>query len=124
MPINRSRPETASGSSSRRHYRCPSRRGPTNIACRIGPPRGAAIARTSANVGKPRGAADLMDAARVEADAVIRRAAQSTVATLFAAQARLRPERIALVDGERTLTYGALAERSRRLAGVLAGRGI
>ncbi|HEY7370820.1 MAG TPA: class I adenylate-forming enzyme family protein [Polyangia bacterium] len=67
-----------------------------------------------------------MAAARDEAAAVVRRAAQSTVATLFAAQARRHPERVALVDGDgdRTLTYGALDERSRRLAGALAGRGV
>src|SRR3954452_14466857 len=57
----------------------------------------------------------LMTAARDEAGAVVRRAAQSTVASLFAAQARLHPERVAVVDGERALTYGTLDERSRRL---------
>src|SRR4029078_10044936 len=56
--------------------------------------------------------------------AVVRRAAQSTVATLFAAQARLHPERVAVIDGHLTLPEGALDERSRRLAGVLAGRGV
>jgi acyl-CoA synthetase (AMP-forming)/AMP-acid ligase II len=65
-----------------------------------------------------------MTAARDEAGAVVRRAAQSTVASLFAAQARLHPERVAVVDGERALTYGTLDERSRRLAGVLASRGV
>ncbi len=53
------------------------------------------------------------------------RAARSTVATTFAAMAALRPERIAIVDvdGSRR-TYGELAERARRLANVLAARGV
>src|SRR4051812_29551908 len=54
----------------------------------------------------------------------VRRAARSTVADLFGAQARLHPRRTAVIDGERTLTYGALDERSRRLASVLASRGV
>ncbi|HEY5089849.1 MAG TPA: AMP-binding protein, partial [Polyangia bacterium] len=53
-----------------------------------------------------------------------RRAAGSTVAGLFFGQARLHPERPAVVDGTRLLTYAALAERVRRLAGVLDARGL
>lgn len=55
---------------------------------------------------------------------VVSRAARSTVAGLFSAQARSRPERIAVVDGERTLSYGQLDDRAHRLAGVLAARGV
>jgi len=53
-----------------------------------------------------------------------RRAARSTVATLFAARAQVHPERVAVVDGARALGYRELAERAGRLAGVLAARGI
>jgi acyl-CoA synthetase (AMP-forming)/AMP-acid ligase II len=55
---------------------------------------------------------------------LVRRAAQSTVASLFAARARLHPARTAVIDGARTLGYGALDERSRRLASLLAARGV
>jgi acyl-CoA synthetase (AMP-forming)/AMP-acid ligase II len=53
-----------------------------------------------------------------------RRAAHSTVAGLFAGQARLHPERIAIADGDRLIRYRELDDRSRRLAAALAGRGI
>ena len=59
-----------------------------------------------------------------DAGVVIHRAARSTVGSLFSAQARLHPDRVAVVDGERTLSYGALDERARRLASVLAGLGV
>jgi acyl-CoA synthetase (AMP-forming)/AMP-acid ligase II len=59
-----------------------------------------------------------------DAAALVRLAARNTVGGLFAAQARLHPQRVAVVDGERTLTYGALDERSRRLADTLARRGV
>jgi acyl-CoA synthetase (AMP-forming)/AMP-acid ligase II len=55
---------------------------------------------------------------------LVRRAAQSTVASLFAAHARRAPGRAAVVDGARTLSYGDLAGRVARLAGALAARGI
>jgi acyl-CoA synthetase (AMP-forming)/AMP-acid ligase II len=58
------------------------------------------------------------------AQALVQRSAKSTVATLFAAQARLHPDRVAVDDGGRQLSYGALAERARRLANVLAARGV
>ncbi|HTR54320.1 MAG TPA: AMP-binding protein [Kofleriaceae bacterium] len=54
----------------------------------------------------------------------IRRAAASTVASLFEAAARTRPARLAIVDATRTVTYGELAERVRRLANVLASEGL
>jgi acyl-CoA synthetase (AMP-forming)/AMP-acid ligase II len=55
---------------------------------------------------------------------LVRRAAGSTVSSLFFGQVRLHPERAAIVDGSRLLTYGALADRVRRLAGVLDARGL
>jgi fatty-acyl-CoA synthase len=55
----------------------------------------------------------------------IRRASTSTVASLFDAVARTRPARAAIVDTDgRTRSYGELAERTRRLANVLAAAGI
>src|SRR5262245_37494643 len=54
----------------------------------------------------------------------IARASQSTVASLFGARAAVQPARVAIVDGDRTLTYGELADRVARLAGVLAARGV
>ncbi len=56
--------------------------------------------------------------------AEIRRASQATVASLFASIARVRPERRAVVDGPRTLTYRELADRACRLANVLAALGV
>jgi fatty-acyl-CoA synthase len=58
------------------------------------------------------------------ASTAVARAARSTVASLFAAQARLHPARVAVVEDDHTLSYGALDERSRRLANALAARGI
>jgi acyl-CoA synthetase (AMP-forming)/AMP-acid ligase II len=55
---------------------------------------------------------------------LIRRAAQSTVATLFAMQARLHPARVAVTDGDTPRTYAELDKRARRLANVLAARGV
>ncbi len=51
-------------------------------------------------------------------------AVPSTVASLFAGRARVAPAALAIVDGERRLTYGALAERVARLAGALRARGV
>jgi acyl-CoA synthetase (AMP-forming)/AMP-acid ligase II len=81
--------------------------------------------RARASIGS---AGSLWQARRVssrvyEGGPLVRRAAGSTVASLFLAQARLHPERAAIVDGTRRLTYGALAERVRRLAGLLDARG-
>ena len=55
---------------------------------------------------------------------LVRRAAASSVASLFVARARIHPGRLAVEDAARTLTYGELAERTRRLAGALASRGV
>ena len=55
---------------------------------------------------------------------LIGRSAQSTVAGLFQEQVRVYPNRIALDDGTRRLTYAELDERARRLATVLAARGV
>ena len=52
------------------------------------------------------------------------RAARSTVASLFEAQARVHPRRVAIASAERTLEYGELAGRARRLAAALAARGV
>jgi fatty-acyl-CoA synthase len=50
--------------------------------------------------------------------------AGSTVATLFAARARVHPDRPAVEDATRGWTYGELAWRARRLAGALQARGV
>jgi fatty-acyl-CoA synthase len=55
---------------------------------------------------------------------MIRRAAASTVWSLFASIARVRPGRIAAVDDRRSVTYAALDDRVRRLADVLASAGV
>src|SRR5579862_2617845 len=57
-------------------------------------------------------------------DGAIPRAHGSTVWSLFAGAARTRPARAAIVDGERTISYGALADRAARVAGVLAAAGV
>jgi acyl-CoA synthetase (AMP-forming)/AMP-acid ligase II len=57
-------------------------------------------------------------------DALVQRAATSTVASLFLAQARRNPSAVAVADGGRLVTYGALADRALKLAGALSGRGI
>jgi acyl-CoA synthetase (AMP-forming)/AMP-acid ligase II len=55
---------------------------------------------------------------------LVRRAAGSTVASLFAVRARVHPRRVAIEDGPRTLTYGELDERTRHLARALSARGL
>lgn len=55
---------------------------------------------------------------------LVRRAGTSSVASLFLAQARRAPDAVAIADGGRLLTYGALAERALRLAGALVSRGL
>src|SRR5687767_6001050 len=52
------------------------------------------------------------------------RAARSTVFGLFEARARVHPDRVAVVDGARSLSYAQLADRATRLAAVLAGAGV
>jgi fatty-acyl-CoA synthase len=54
----------------------------------------------------------------------VRRAASSTVASLFAAQARLHPNRPALEDATRAFSYAELAARTDGLARALAARGV
>ena len=55
---------------------------------------------------------------------LVRRAAGSTVASLFAGQARLHPERVAITGDDRAIRYGELDQRTRRLAAALAARGV
>ena len=55
---------------------------------------------------------------------LVQRAAASSVASLFAAHARVHPGRVAVEDAERVLTYGELANRVRRLASALPARGV
>ncbi|WP_410664893.1 amino acid adenylation domain-containing protein [Amycolatopsis sp. lyj-84] len=43
---------------------------------------------------------------------------------LFGTQVERRPEETAVVEGDRTLSYGELAERAERLAGYLSGKGV
>lgn len=59
----------------------------------------------------------------VAAPTVIR-SARSTVASLLLQQLRLNPQRIAVDDGDRHLTYALFVDRVRRLAGLLARRGV
>jgi acyl-CoA synthetase (AMP-forming)/AMP-acid ligase II len=59
-----------------------------------------------------------------ETDGLIRRAAASSVASLFWMQVRMHADRLALVDGRRKLTYGDLGQRIIALAGWLERRGI
>jgi len=47
-----------------------------------------------------------------------------SVSGLFEARVRVHPDRVAVVDGARTFTYGALDVRVHRLAGALARRGV
>ena len=51
-------------------------------------------------------------------------ARDKTVVDLFAEQVGLRPDAVAVIDGERTLTYGALDAASNRLARHLIGLGV
>lgn len=55
---------------------------------------------------------------------VARASGSTTVASLFVARARIHPDRLAVEDRSRKLTYGELADRTRRLAGALAARGV
>jgi len=55
---------------------------------------------------------------------LIRRSRASTVFDLFQARALLHPGRVALQDARGALTYHELEDRSLRLAGALAARGI
>jgi len=55
---------------------------------------------------------------------LVRRSAGSNVASLFAARARVHPDRPALEDGERRWTYADLDRRAGKLASVLAASGV
>jgi fatty-acyl-CoA synthase len=57
-------------------------------------------------------------------DDPVRRSAASTVASLFAGQARLHPQRVAAEEGARRHSYGGLDERARRLAAALQALGV
>jgi acyl-CoA synthetase (AMP-forming)/AMP-acid ligase II len=70
-------------------------------------------------------AGPLDELTRVEPpDALVARAAISSVGSLFFAQVARRPEAFALMDGGRLQTYGALGLRVRRLASLLLARGV
>lgn len=56
--------------------------------------------------------------------ALVRAAAASTVASLFLMRVRIHPDRLALVEGDRKLTYCQLAWRVIALAGWLERRGV
>ncbi|HLU54486.1 MAG TPA: long-chain fatty acid--CoA ligase [Pseudonocardia sp.] len=56
--------------------------------------------------------------------AALRHASAPALGSWPARRARIAPDRPAFVEGERTLTYAELAERTARLAGVLAARGV
>jgi acyl-CoA synthetase (AMP-forming)/AMP-acid ligase II len=55
---------------------------------------------------------------------LVRRASRVTVADLFDARARVSPDRVAVEDASRVLTYGELARRTKGLARSLADRGV
>jgi len=59
-----------------------------------------------------------------QVDGLVRQAAASSVASLFLMRARLHPERWALVEGDRRLSYGDLARRAVALADWLQGHGV
>lgn len=59
-----------------------------------------------------------------DTDQLIQRAAASSVASLCLMQARLHPDRPALVAGDRRLTYGDVAPRVAALAGWLRKHGV
>jgi fatty-acyl-CoA synthase len=59
-----------------------------------------------------------------EVDDLVRRGAGSSVAGLFLMQARLHPDRIALAEGDRRLTYAEVGRRVAALAGWLRQRGV
>lgn len=54
----------------------------------------------------------------------VARSSRSTVAGLLAQQLKLNPQAVAVDDGARRLTYVQFGGRVRRLAGLLAGRGV
>src|SRR5262245_25727551 len=62
---------------------------------------------------------DATMASATEIDELVNRAAASSVAGLFLMRARIHPERLALVEGDRRLTYPDLARRAAALAAWL-----
>ncbi len=68
----------------------------------------------------------LASESRAEASAadLVARAVASTVGSLFSAVARLYPNRPAIEDGDRKLTFKQLAERVNRTAAVLVSLGV
>jgi acyl-CoA synthetase (AMP-forming)/AMP-acid ligase II len=56
--------------------------------------------------------------------ALVAQATSSTIASLFAARARIHPARTAIEDAVRIFTYREVADRTRRLAGALAASGV
>ena len=58
------------------------------------------------------------------AESLVRSAAASTIGSMFAAQVRLHPARIAIQDGDRRLTYALFGDRVNRAASALAKLGI
>ncbi|HJV87760.1 MAG TPA: AMP-binding protein [Noviherbaspirillum sp.] len=64
-----------------------------------------------------------METGFAQAD-LVRMAAQLTIPGLFRQQVMRHPERIALEDGKRSLSYGELNQRVNRLANALTARGV
>ena len=59
-----------------------------------------------------------------ETDGLVQQAAASSVASLFLMQARIHPDRPALVEGDRRLSYGEVGQRVAALAGWLRRHGV
>jgi fatty-acyl-CoA synthase len=59
-----------------------------------------------------------------ECAALVARASGSSVASLFVSQARQWPNRIAIQDGQRKVSYGELLDRVKRLSGVLVASAV
>jgi acyl-CoA synthetase (AMP-forming)/AMP-acid ligase II len=59
-----------------------------------------------------------------DAGQLVRRAAVSTVASLFRGQAGMHPDRVAIRDGEREIRYAELERRTGQLAAALLARGV
>jgi len=59
-----------------------------------------------------------------ETDELVQQAAASSVASLFLMQARVHPDRPALVEGDRRLSYGEVGRQVAALAGWLRSHGV
>ena len=64
------------------------------------------------------------EATRTDERALIGRASVLTVGAMLRNQARDRPERIAVDDGSRQLSFAVFNERVNRTANLLASRGV